>query len=148
MEEIGIMNRYDEPMGQNRNSEDAFTKLRNIERNEEELLRRNHNSEVEATLTEEQIEQLKEKYDLLHMTCEEQELLMKELYGIGILTKEECATFSVTGENIFESLKKQVSSNINLLYQMAIAGRDSGLPIEHIKCQQKILGILEQLLAG
>ena len=142
------MNRYDDPIGQNRNSEDAFTKLRNIERNEEELLRRNQNSEVETALTGEQIDQLNEKYDLLHMTCEEQELLIKELNEIGILTKEDCGAFSVTGENIFESLKKQVSSNINLLYQMAIAGRDSKLPIEHIKGQQKILDILEQLQAG
>lgn len=142
------MNRYDEPIGQNRNSEDAFTKLRNIERNEEELLRRNLNSEAETTLTGEQIDQLNEKYDLLHMTCEEQELLMKELNEIGILTKEECGAYLISGDNIFESLKKQVSSEINLLYQMAIAGRDSGLHIQHIKCQQKILGILEQLLAG
>lgn len=142
------MNRYVDPSGQNKNSEDAFTKLRNIERNEEEQLRRNHNSEMETTLSEEQIDLLKEKYDLLHMTCEEQELLMKELNEIGILTKEECRAFSATGENIFVSLKEQVSSNINLLYQMAIAGRDSKLPIEHIKGQQKILDILEQLQAG
>ena len=142
------MNKYDESMGQNRNSEDAFTKLRNIERNEEELLRRNHNSEMEITLSREQINQLNEKYDLLHMTFEEEEQLMKDLNEIGILTKEECGSYLISEGNIFESLTKQVNSDVNLLYQMAIAGRDDVLHIEHMKCQQKILGILEQLLAG
>jgi len=142
------MNRNDEPTEQNRNGEDAFTKLRNIERNEEELLRRNNNSEAEITLIREQIEELNEKYDLLNMTCEEQEMLMMDLNEIGILTKEECGSYLISEGNIFESLTKQVGSDINLLYQMAIAGRDDGLHIEHLKCQQKILRILKQLLAG
>lgn len=141
------MNMYEEPIGQNRNNEDAFTKLRNIERNEEAIMKRNNNSETEPSLTREQIHQLKDKYDLFHMTCEEEEILMKDLIEMGILTKEECGSCLKSGGNIFESLTKQVSADINLLYQMAIAGRYSGLHIEHIKSQQKILDILEQLLA-
>ncbi len=142
------MNRYDEPSGQNRNNEDAFTKLRNIERNEEAIMKRNHNSETGTSLTREQIEQLNDKYDLLHMTCEEEELFMKDLNEMGILTKEDCGSYLISEGNIFESLTKQVGADINLLYQMAIAGRYSSLHIEHIKSQQKILDILEQLLAG
>lgn len=140
------MNRYEELIGQKRNSEDAFTKLRNIERNEEAILKRNNSSETEITLTREQIHQLKDKFNLLHMTCDEEELLLKDLNEMGILSNEECGSYLKSGGNILESLTKQISADINLLYQMAIAGRYSGLHIEHIKSQQKILGILEQLL--
>jgi len=142
------MNMYEEPIGQNRNNDDAFTKLRNIERNEEAIMKRNNNSETGISLTREQIHQLKDKYDLLHMTCEEEEMFMKDLNEMGILTKKECGSYLKSEGNIFESLTKQVRADIYLLYQMAIAGRYSSLHIEHIKSQQKILDILEQLLAG
>jgi len=142
------MNTYGEPIGQNSNNEDAFTKLRNKERNEEAIMKRNKNSERGTSLTSEQIRELKDKYDLLYMTCEEEQMFMKDLNEMGILTKGECGSYLKSGGNIFESLTKQISADINLLYQMAIADRYSGLHLEHIKSQQKLLDILEQLLAA
>ncbi len=100
----------------------------------------------ENTLTEEQILQLKGKYNLAYMTCEEEVTLLQDLNQMGILTKEECGAYAVSEGNIFESLTRQVSKDINLLYQMAIAGRYSNQHIEHIKSHQKLLDVLEQLM--
>ena len=102
---------------------------------------------AENTLTEEQVRQLKGKYDFAFMTCEEEETLLQDLNKMGILTKEDCGSYTISGGNIFESLNRQVSSDINLLYRMAIAGRYCNRHIEHIRSQQKLLNVLEQLIA-
>ena len=79
------------------------------------------------------------------MTCEEEETLLQDLNKMGVLTNEDCGAFVKTGGNIFEDLTRQISANINQMYQMAIAGRDSNTHIEHIRSQQKLLDVLEQL---
>lgn len=96
-------------------------------------------------LSDDQLQDLKEKYDFRYMTCEEEETLLQDLHKLGILTNEDCSSFVKSNGNIFEVLNKQVSADINLLYQMAIAGRYSDSHIEHIRSQQKILDVLEQL---
>lgn len=100
-----------------------------------------------STLTEEQVQQLKDKYNLTYMTCEEEEILLQDLNEMGILTKEDCSAYTVSGGNIFESLNRQVSADINLLYRMAISGKYCNRHIEHIRSQQKFLYVLEQLIA-
>ncbi len=74
---------------------------------------------IPCNLSQDQVRKLSSRYDLADLTCEEE-----------------------------ESLTRQISVNINLLYQAAIAGRYSSLQIEIIKSQQKILDVLEQVLAG
>jgi hypothetical protein len=97
-------------------------------------------------LSNDQVQELKEKYNIKYMTCDEEETLLQDLNKMGVLTNEDCAAFVISDGNIFDSLTKQVSSDINLLYKMAIAGRYSDSHIEHIRSQQKILDVLEQLL--
>lgn len=98
-------------------------------------------------LSDDQIRQLKGKYDLNDMTFEEEETFMRDLNKMGILSKEDCGSYVKSGGNIHESLTRRVSADINLLYQMAIAGRYSNQHIENIRSQQKILDVVEQLLA-
>ena len=64
---------------------------------------------------------------------------------MGVLSKEECTTVLQSAGNIHEELTRQFSSDINLLYKMAIAGRYSMPHIERLQRQQKILNILDQL---
>ncbi len=97
-------------------------------------------------LSDDQLQELKEKYNLKYMTCEEEGTLLRDLHKMGVLTNEECGAYELSGGNIFESLNRQVSVGINLLYQMAIAGRYSSAHIDHIRSQQKILDVLEQLV--
>lgn len=99
-----------------------------------------------AVLSKDQIRQIKNKYNLIDLSSEEEETLMQDLSRMGILMEEDWYCCSRSGGNIFESLKKQVSADINLLYKMAITGRYSRLHIENIKSQQKVLNVLEQLL--
>jgi len=101
----------------------------------------------DVLLSDDQIRELKGKYDLNDMTFEEEETFMQDLNRMGILSREDCGSYVRSGGNIFESLTKQVNSDINLLYQMAIAGRYSNQHIEHIKSRHKILDVLEQLMA-
>jgi hypothetical protein len=79
------------------------------------------------------------------MTCEEEETLLDDLNKMGVLTNEDCGCYTITGGNIYESVNRQVSSNINLLYRMAIAGKYCNRHVEHIRSQQKLLNVLEQL---
>ncbi|HWQ79853.1 MAG TPA: hypothetical protein VN381_13590 [Anaerovoracaceae bacterium] len=105
-------------------------------------------SEFSVTvITKDQIRRLNSRYKLTDMTCEEEESLIQDLIGMDILTVDDGCSYTKSGGNVLESLTKQLSANINLLYQMAIAGRFSNLHIEIIKSQQKIMDILEQLLA-
>ncbi len=97
-------------------------------------------------LSDDQLQELKGKYNLNYMTCEEEGTLLQDLNKMGILTNEDCGAFVKSGGNIFDSLNRQISADINLLYQMAIAGRYGNSHIEHIRSQQKILDVLEQLL--
>jgi hypothetical protein len=99
----------------------------------------------DSTLTENQIRELRSKYNLRQMTCEEEETLLQDLRRMGVLSKDECTTFLQSAGNILEELTSQFSSDINLLYKMAIAGRYSMLHIEHLQRQQKILNVLDQL---
>lgn len=101
----------------------------------------------ESTLTEEQILQLKNKYHLTDMTCEEEEILLQDLNKMGILTNEDCSAYAVSGGNLFESLNRQVSAGMNTLYRMAISGKYCNRHIEQIRSQQKLLYVLEQLIA-
>ena len=101
-----------------------------------------------CVLTEDQIRKINGRYQLPDLTCEEEELLIQDLIGMDILTEDDGCSYTKSGGNVLESLTKQIGANINLLYQMAIAGRYSNLHIEIIKSQQKILDVLEQLLAG
>lgn len=98
-----------------------------------------------SILSDDQIHDLKEKYNLNYMTCEEEETLLQDLNKWGILTNEDCGAFVKTGGNIFDTMTRQVSADINLLYQMAIAGRHSDTHIAHMRSQQKILNVLSQL---
>jgi hypothetical protein len=98
-------------------------------------------------LSDSQIRELKGKYNIKYMTCEEEEALMEDLCRMGILTNEDCGAFVKSDGSIFDILSRQISADINLLYKMAIAGRYSDSHIEHIRSQQKILDVLEQLLA-
>lgn len=97
-------------------------------------------------LSDGQLQELKGKYNFKYMTCEEEETLLQDLNKMGILTHEDCGAFVTSSGNIIDVLTRQVSADINLLYQMAIAGRYSNSHIEHIRSQQKILDVLEQLL--
>lgn len=97
-------------------------------------------------LSYDQIQELKEKYNFTYMTCEEEETLLQDLNKMGILTNEDCGAFVTSNGNIFDVLTRQISTDINLLYQMAIAGRYSNSHIEHIRSQQKLLDVLEQLV--
>lgn len=99
----------------------------------------------EFTLSDDQIQELREKYNLIFMTSEEEEALLQDLIFMGILTKEDCGCYTRTGGNLFESLTKQVGADIKRLYQMAIAGRYGDSHIDRIRRQQKILDIIEQL---
>lgn len=99
----------------------------------------------DAVLSDGQIRELKERYNLNYMTCEEEETLLQDLNKMGVLTGEDCGAFVKSGGNIFETLTRQISADINLLYQMAIAGRESNSHIEHIRSQQKLLDVLEQI---
>jgi hypothetical protein len=100
----------------------------------------------ESLLSEFQIQQLRGKYNLRNMTYEEEEMFLLDLTELGALTKEDCGSFFKTEGNIFDALTKQINSDINLLYQMAIAGRSGSQHIEHIKSQQKLLDVLELLM--
>lgn len=100
----------------------------------------------ESLLTDSQVRQLRDKYNLVNMNCEEEFLLLEDLQAMGFLTKEDCETYSMTGGNILVSLKKKIGDDINLLYKMAISGRDDTLHIEHIRSQQKLLNVLEQVM--
>jgi hypothetical protein len=102
---------------------------------------------VDYVLSDDQLDELRGKYNLKNMTFEEEERFMQDLNEMGILSKEDCGSFTKVAGNIFDVLTRQVSADINLLYQMAIAGRYSSLHIEHIRSQQKLLDILEQLMA-
>jgi hypothetical protein len=99
----------------------------------------------DAFLSDGQIRELKERYNLNCMTCEEEETLLQDLNKMGILTNEDCGAFVKSGGNILEALTRQISANINLLYQKAIAGRDGNSHVEHIRSQQKLLDVLEQI---
>lgn len=99
----------------------------------------------EFTLSNVQIQELREKYNLIFMTSQEEEALLQDLIFMGILSKEDCGCYTRTGGNLFESLTKQVGADIKRLYQMAIAGRYCDTHIDRIRRQQKILEILEQL---
>ena len=99
-----------------------------------------------SVLTQDQIRKLNGRYELTDLTCEEEESLIQDLIGMDILTVDDGCSYTKSGGNVIESLTRQLSVNINLLYQMAIAGRYSSLHIEIIKSQQKILDVLEQLL--
>ncbi len=101
----------------------------------------------ENALPYEQIMELRSRYDLSYMTCEEQESLLDELCRMGALTKEDCASYMPSDGNISEALTQQFNADIKLLYKMSIAGRYSNSHMEHIKSQQKILDLLEQLMA-
>ena len=72
-------------------------------------------------------------------------MLLQDLNKMGALTNADCGAFVKTDGNIYEALTRQISADINLLYQMAIAGRESNSHIEHIRSQQKLLEVLEQL---
>jgi hypothetical protein len=102
---------------------------------------------VDYALSDDELDQLRGKYNLQNMTFEEEEQFMQDLNEMGILSKEDCGSFTKVAGNIFDALTRQVSADINLLYQMAIAGRYSSLHIEHIRSQQKLLDVLEQLMA-
>lgn len=102
---------------------------------------------MECVLSDDQLDELRGKYNLRNMTFEEEEQFMQDLIEMGILSKEDCGSFTKVAGNIFDALTRQVSADINLLYQMAIAGRYSSLHIEHIRSQQKLLDVLEQLMA-
>ncbi|HVI41697.1 MAG TPA: hypothetical protein VM577_13680 [Anaerovoracaceae bacterium] len=106
----------------------------------------------DVIFTEEQIRYFKDKYDLLKMTKAEQETFIQDLYRMGILTIEEASIPLIRAEtqeetDFFNSLTRQIKNDIHLLYQMAISGKDSSKHIENIKSKQKVLDILEQLLA-
>ncbi len=102
---------------------------------------------IERVLSADQLDELRGKYNLRNMTFEEEEQFMQDLIEMGILSEEDCSSFTKVAGNIFDALTRQVSADINLLYQMAIAGRYSSLHIEHIRSQQKLLDVLEQLMA-
>jgi hypothetical protein len=125
------------------NSEDP-KKERNTKTPIAELIRRPYLGD--AALTENQIHELKAKYNIRNMTSEEEETLLQDLKKMGVLTKEECGSFFRSAGNILETMSRQFSADINLLYKMAIAGRYSILHIEHLQHQQKILNVLEQLV--
>ena len=97
-------------------------------------------------LSKDQLQELKGKYNINYMTHEEEGTLLQDLNKMGVLTNEDCGAYVISGGNIFDSLNRQVSADIKLLYQMAIAGRYSNSHIKHIRSQQKILSVLEQLL--
>lgn len=101
-----------------------------------------------SVLTKDQIIKINSRYKLADLTCEEEESLIQDLIDMNILTVDDGCSYTKSGGNVLESLTKQLSANINLLYQMAIAGRYSNLHIEIIKSQQKIIDVMEQLLAG
>jgi len=124
---------YSDDRGKERNTKTPIT----------ELIRKPYLGD--AALTEHQVHELKTKYNIKNMTCEEEETLLQDLKKMGVLTKEECGSFFRSAGNILEELTRQFSSNINLLYKMAIAGKYSVLHIEHLQHQQKVLNVLEQL---
>ena len=99
----------------------------------------------EFALSDEQIQELRGKYNLIFMTSEEEEALLQDLIFMGVLTKEDRDSYTRTGGNLFDSLTKQVGADVKRLYQMAIAGRYSDAHIDRIRRQQKILDILELL---
>ncbi len=101
---------------------------------------------AENLLSQDQILALREKYNLLYMSCEEEAGLLKDLNKLGVISNEDFESYAVSGGNIYESLNRQVSSDINLLYRMAIAGKYCNRHIEHIRSQQKLLTVLEQLV--
>ncbi len=100
----------------------------------------------ENALSSERIMELRDRYDLNYMTCEAQENLLDELCRMGMLTKEDCEAYMISEGNLLESLARQVAVDIKMLYKMAIAGRYSSTHIKHIRSQQKILDLLEQLV--
>lgn len=100
----------------------------------------------DMALSRDQIMELKERYNFKCMTCEQEETLLRDLGKMGVLTKEECGAFLKSDGNIFDELRRQFSADINLLYQMAISGRYSGNHIEHLRRQQKVLNVIEQLV--
>jgi hypothetical protein len=101
---------------------------------------------IDSLLTEDQALDLREKYSLICMTCEEELSLIQDLRNMGILTNDDCEKYIISGGNIISSLKKKIGEDINLLYKIAISGRDDTLHIEHIRSQQKLLDVLEQLM--
>ena len=150
MEEISGMG-MDNYIRDMRNS-DAFDKVRkkrDIEEpsQEEDYRFAKKPDGVDYVLSDDQLDELRGKYNLKNMTFEEEERFMQDLNEMGILSKEDCGSFTKVAGNIFDALTRQVSADINLLYQMAIAGRYSSLHIEHIRSQQKLLDVLEQLMA-
>jgi hypothetical protein len=103
---------------------------------------------IPCNLSQDQVRKLSSRYDLADLTCEEEESLIQDLIDMDILTVDDGCSYTKSGGDVMESLTRQISVNINLLYQAAIAGRYSSLQIEIIKSQQKILDVLEQVLAG
>lgn len=100
-----------------------------------------------GVLTKNQIRKLNKRYNLTDMTCEEEEMLIQDLIEMGVLTEDDGCSYTKSGGDVVESLTRQIGANVNLLYQMAITGRYSNLHIEIIRSQQKILNIMDQLLA-
>ncbi len=142
------MNMYGGPIEQNFN-EDVIKRGKHNEADSVSFsAAKNHGKKQdkgEFTLSDNQVWELKGKYNLIFMTSEEEEALLQDLILMGILTKEDCSCYTRTGGNLFESLTKQIGADIKRLYQMAITGRHGDSHIERIRRQQKILDILEQL---
>lgn len=103
------------------------------------------NSKGECALTEGQIRELKGKFNLTYLSCEEEEALMQDLIRMGILTKADGDSYTRTGGNLIDALTKQINASIRQLYQLAIAGRDSDALVEQIRSLQKILDVSQLL---
>ncbi|MDD3168329.1 MAG: hypothetical protein PHC91_02550 [Eubacteriales bacterium] len=99
----------------------------------------------EFALTEDQIRDVRDKYDLTCMSEEEEEAFLQHLIKTGILTKADGDSYIRTGGNLFEACTKQINVKIRRLYQMAIAGKESDSHVEQIRSLQKILTVLEQV---
>lgn len=134
-------------------------------------------SNQDVALTDEQIQYLKNKYDLSNLTSDEQWMLTADLSEMGFITKEEAtspfvrtetqdeldllnsmqiksgAAWDYSGlnldgkESFFDSLTKQVNLELELLDHMKSSNERKEEIRSHIQSEQKILKILKQLIS-
>lgn len=138
------MNLYGGPIEQNF-SDDLNKRKKNEAETSASSKSNGKKDKGEFALTDDQTRELKDKYNFTYLSCEEETAFLQDLIRMGILTKADCDSYTITGGNLFDALTKQVNAYIRQLYQLAIAGRDSDSLVEKIRSLQKILDVLEQM---
>lgn len=140
------MNLYGGPIEQNFNED--YNRRKNSDPESTARSAKNHAKKQEKwdpALAEDQIRHIRDNYDLICMSEEQEEAFLQDLIKMGILSKRECDAYAKNGGNLFEEVSNQINLNIRRLYQLAIAGKDSDFQVEQIRSLQKMFNVLEQV---